>query len=278
MIGDQIPVDLVVNTIIAAAAYVAIEWEQGKRRKEILILHSSTSTSNPVAWRDTAEAVVKYWRHCPSAKSQVYCRYRMVSNPVAYRVSHLTQVTVPALALGMYAGVSRDPKVQKKAKTMKKVLERTRLLTETFYHFVNNEWFFDNSNTEHIESLMSEVDRSMFGCTAKGLNWRNYITDFQYGLQRWVLKDEVVRPSHSVDVLKRYASAIQFACGFFFSITYLHAYLHMYMNTYIHDHTCTVLKDAVAEACSGAGFSRMFSSHCDTGCPHQVSTRLLHPA
>jgi 1-acyl-sn-glycerol-3-phosphate acyltransferase len=204
MIGDQIPVDLVVNTIIAAAAYVAHEWDQGKRRKgnDILILHSSTSTSNPVAWKDTAEAVVKYWRHCPSAKSQVYCRYRMVSNPIAYRASYLTQVTVPALALGMYAGVSRDPKVHKKAKTMKKVLERTRLLTETFYHFVNNEWFFDNSNTQHIENMMSDLDRSLFGLTAKGLVWRNYITDFQYGLQRWVLKDEVVPPSHAVDVLK----------------------------------------------------------------------------
>jgi 1-acyl-sn-glycerol-3-phosphate acyltransferase len=260
MIGDQIPVDLVVNTIIAAAAYLAMEWEQGKRRKDILILHSSTSTSNPVPWRTTAEAVVKYWRHCPSAKSQVYCRYRMVSNPVAYRVSHLTQVTVPALALGMYAGVSRDPKVQKKAKTLKKVLERTRLLTETFYHFVNNEWFFDNSNTEHIESLMTEADRSMFACTAKGLNWRNYITDFQYGLQRWVLKDEVVRPSHSVDVLKRYAriaihfvSFVLFAPGtyiFVYIYTHIHTQTHTYIHTYSHVALCRCAQKVRASPCS----------------------------
>ena len=53
-------------------------------------------------------------------------------------MSHLAQVSIPALLLGTYARVSVDPKVQKKAETFKKVLKRTRILADTFMHFVNN--------------------------------------------------------------------------------------------------------------------------------------------
>lgn len=202
MVGDQIPVDLVVNTVLAAAADIAFKCETLGRAGTLTIYHSSTSTSNPVQWWETARAVVRYWRHCPSAKSQIYCRYRMVSNPLAYRMAHLTQVTVPALALGMYARVSGDPKVQKQAETFKKVLERTKMLADTFMHFVNNEWFFDNSNTLRISSIMSENDRQVLTVDPRGINWGQWFDDFQYGLQRWVLKDEVVRRNHCENLLK----------------------------------------------------------------------------
>lgn len=203
MIGDQIPVDLVVNTIIAAAARTALDTEARGRAGEMTIYHSSTSTTNPVAWSQTAAAVVKYWRQCPSAKNQVYTRFRMVSNPVMYRLLHLFHVSLPATALGMYARVAGNPQIQKKAQMMNKILSRTRLLADTFYHFTNNEWFFDCSNTERLEALMCEADRKTLCVIATDVAWPQYFDDFQYGLQRWVLKDEVVRPGTSIDALRK---------------------------------------------------------------------------
>ena len=203
MIGDQIPVDLVVNTIIAAAADRALSCEsRGGHPGPVSIYHSSTSTSNPIAWSRTARAVVSYWRHCPSTKSQMYVRFHFFSNPVLYRLAHTFQVSVPALMLSMYARVSKDPKVQKRAGTMQKVLGRTKLLAETFHHFVNNEWFFDNTNTLRISANMTELERQVLTLDPSGIFWEQWFFDFQYGLQRWVLKDEVVRRSFAHNLLK----------------------------------------------------------------------------
>ena len=33
--------------------------------------------------------------------------------------------------------------VQKKSQALAKMLARTQILADTFYHFVNNEWFYD---------------------------------------------------------------------------------------------------------------------------------------
>ena len=227
MVGDQIPVDLVVNTVLAAAADIAFKCEAAGRAGPLTIYHSSSSTTNPVQWSKTARAVVRYWRHCPSAQSQIYCRYRMVSNPLLYRMSHLAQVSIPALLLGTYARVSGDPKVQKKAETFKKVLKRTRILADTFMHFVNNEWFFDNSNTMRISGMMSENDRKVLTIDPGVIGWGQWFDDFQYGLQRWVLKDEVVRRNHSENLLKGVGGKSDhglfggwFMSDFFFALRY----------------------------------------------------------
>ena len=89
LVGDQIPVDLVVNCVLNAAAEAASRGPGFFR-----IYHSSSSTTNPVRWADCGHAVAHYWRERPSAKSQLKCQYTMVHNPVVYQWQYLTKVCV----------------------------------------------------------------------------------------------------------------------------------------------------------------------------------------
>ena len=65
-----------------------------------------------------------------------------------YQWQYLTKVTVPAMALSVYSTVSRSKEVKEKSKNFAKVIRRCRVLALTFWHFVNNEWFYDSSNAQ----------------------------------------------------------------------------------------------------------------------------------
>ena len=51
LIGDQIPVDIVCNQILASIPVVLKESREGK--DNFLIMHCCSSSSNPVTWGDT---------------------------------------------------------------------------------------------------------------------------------------------------------------------------------------------------------------------------------
>ena len=198
LIGDQIPVDLVVNCILIAAAEAA-----ARGAGFFNIFHSSSSTTNPVKWSTCADAVSHYWRARPSAKSQLTCQYTMVHNPIVYQWQYLTKVHIPALALSAYSTVSRSASIKRKSADFAKVIRRCRVLAQTFFHFVNNEWFYDAANALAAHAALTERDRGRFPVDPSGVVWPQYFDDFSYGLQRFVLRDDVVRKRSLTDAIAR---------------------------------------------------------------------------
>jgi hypothetical protein len=78
-----------------------------------------------------------------------------VLNPVVYQWQYLTKVTLPALALSVYSTVSQRRAVQEKSRNFAKVIRRCKVLAQTFWHFVNNEWFYDASNALACHALLT---------------------------------------------------------------------------------------------------------------------------
>ncbi|EKX41704.1 hypothetical protein GUITHDRAFT_55447, partial [Guillardia theta CCMP2712] len=186
LVGDQIPVDLVTNAILVAAAEACSKGPGFFR-----IYHSGSSTRNPVRWSLCAEAVARFWKKRPSSKSQLKCQYTMVKNPLVYHWRYLRLVSLPALALGVYSKLSSSEQVKKKSAMFNKVMKRSRTLAETFHHFVNNEWFYESKNLLAASASMPDRDRSSFPVDPAPINWRQYLDDFSWGLQRFILRDDV---------------------------------------------------------------------------------------
>ena len=82
-IGDQIPVDFVVNGIICAAYFYA-------NKKGVHVLHSGSSEKNPVSWDTSTYVVRKFWRENPSAKSVQRPNFELVESKVLLKVSIFT--------------------------------------------------------------------------------------------------------------------------------------------------------------------------------------------
>jgi len=198
LVGDQIPVDMVVNCVLGAAAEAATRGPGFFR-----IYHSSSSTTNPVKWSKCAQAVASYWRERPSAKSQLTCKYTMVLNPVVYQWQYLSKVTLPALALSVYSTLSRSKESQEKSRNFAKVIRRCKVLAQTFWHFVNNEWFYDSSNALACHALLTPADQRIFSIDTREISWFEYFNDFSYGLQRFVLLDDVIQKRTLTDAIAK---------------------------------------------------------------------------
>lgn len=111
-----------------------------------------------------------------------------VLNPVVYQWQYLTKVTLPALALSVYSTISQSKAIQEKSHNFAKVIRRCKVLAQTFWHFVNNEWFYDSSNALACHALLTPADQKSFCIDAREIKWFEYFNNFSYGLQRCVLQ------------------------------------------------------------------------------------------
>ncbi len=78
LIGDQIPVDTVVNFILVAAAFNAC--------KEQEVYHVSSSASNPVSWKFAKDIVVEYWNKNRTEQRIANCRVSFEKNKRLYNL------------------------------------------------------------------------------------------------------------------------------------------------------------------------------------------------
>ena len=82
VVGDQVPVDYVVDSIIVAAAAYA-------RTKELKVIHCGTSGSNPVSWGYACKMGTDYWKTYPPQKRVATCNFRLQKNKKLLKVIKL---------------------------------------------------------------------------------------------------------------------------------------------------------------------------------------------
>lgn len=75
-----------------------------------------------------------------------------------------------------------------------KLLEKAHMINETFKHFNNNEWIYDAAKTISLMNTLSKEDQHTFLLDVTIINWRNYLINFNYGLQKYILKENVDPP------------------------------------------------------------------------------------
>ena len=65
--------------------------------------------------------------------------------------------------------MSRREAAQKKSAALSKMLARTRQLADTFYHFVNNEWFYDTAHVLSLEQARAPLEARgpRLGCASR---------------------------------------------------------------------------------------------------------------
>mmetsp|Transcript_6857 Transcript_6857/g.12463 ORF Transcript_6857/g.12463 Transcript_6857/m.12463 type:complete len:1134 (-) Transcript_6857:48-3449(-) len=186
-IGDQIPVDFVANSIIVAAARFA-------HRQDVPVLHCGTSAINPVTWRFCGEIVTFFWNKFPPEKRFAKTKFTMIQSERKYRVLRLLTRKLPAYCFLKFAELTRNPGKVKTALRLQKLLGREELIARTFSHFTVNEWIYSSEVLPALSKSMSKDDRSVFDIDVSKIDWRIYLMNYSYGLQRFVLKESVAPP------------------------------------------------------------------------------------
>jgi len=205
-IGDQVPVDTVTNAMLVAAALLC-------SREELNVVHVGTSALNPVLWGKCAEVVQAYWRRHPPEKRVSRVNFNFYQNKKLYGVVRACKRKIPAFLFLKYAQTTKNPNLLKTALKLQKLISREHMISSTFSHFTMNEWIYSSQNLIEMQKHMNKEERSRFELDITKLDWHIYLSNFTYGLQKFILKEKVQPPSDadSVDLNWEYKTRKYFS-------------------------------------------------------------------
>lgn len=199
-IGDQIPVDCVVNCVIVAAALAC-----GKQEK-MPIIHIGTSARNPVTWRTCNGIISGFWNRYPSEKAMARCSFTLTDSVFIYKTLRFFKRQLPTMIVNTAAKVSGVPSLIKKSHQIQKLLRREVMISESFSHFTMHEWIFESQQAIDLHKHMSPYEQQIFGLDISDLDWRIYLTNYAQGLKKYILKEKVESSDepNAMDILSDY--------------------------------------------------------------------------
>jgi len=209
-IGDQIPVDFVSDTIIVAAAAYA-------KSPEINVVHSASSTQNPVSWRRASAIMSKYFKANLPAKRLASPHFRLIPSETELKVKQAAR-KIPSYLLLQTAKVLNSSTMIRRAEFLQKILKRSEDVAESFKHFTMNEWFYSTERSIELVNFCSPEEVPMFHLDITTLDWDRYLTFFGWGLRKFIMKEDVDSPDEptNMNILskrhrKRYFPDLEYA-------------------------------------------------------------------
>lgn len=104
--------------------------------------------------------------------------------------------TVPTKALTAYAKapIVGSKALRDKAKMLAKIQKKMLAMQGIFFHFINNEWFYESKLNDAIWKKMTPLEKQQFPFETRDLDWKKVLAGFYYGIRRFYIKEDVVSP------------------------------------------------------------------------------------
>ncbi len=164
-------------------------------------MQATTTVENPMYWGHSQQTMQQYWPRHPPTRAIAPSQFSMIVTPQAYQLKFFLTYSVPSALFNVLASVGfGGAKTRDLAAQFNKLVWRARVVSESFKHFVENTWYFDNANTRLVGNHIVESEREDFWLSVRELNWFSYNNTFGFGLMRYVLKEEMIEmDKHDVD-------------------------------------------------------------------------------
>lgn len=205
-IGDQVPVDIVSNTVIVCGALFC-------RSQSPSVVHIGTSSINPIRWKTSAEIVKAYWAKFPPEKAISKVGFIMTNSKSFYNTFRFFKRTVPGYALQALAKVNATETNIKNAKRYQKLIDRELLISKSFSHFTCFEWIFASQNISNLSKSLNRNEVIKFELDVSSMDWRVYLANYAFGLKKYVLKENISNPAdaNSLDINWEYKQPMYFS-------------------------------------------------------------------
>ncbi|KAK3928853.1 Fatty acyl-CoA reductase wat [Frankliniella fusca] len=190
--ADMVPVDMVINNIIAAAWDMGLskenqqneeaKVEESEHEADPAVLNFVSSPDSPITWGGFMELCAK-GVHIPSVRCIWYYDFRVVRNIHLYNVYIMLMHLLPALL------VDTGCRLVGKKPFLWDAYKKIHKFSAVIAHFATNEWTFKNDNVHKLWDKMTPVDRKIFEFNCKNLRWEQYFTTYMKGLRVYLLED-----------------------------------------------------------------------------------------
>ena len=184
---DVIPVDLVANACVVAAAHPPT---QGVRTVAVV-----SGTRNPLILEEATELITDYFRECPLSDADGLPvdvpEWRFHSKA---RIVWAMERGERALSAGRWlldrAAVPRAHEAERRLHKERRALERLRRLAEMYGPYGELDCIFDDRHARELEALLADTDREDFDFDSARLHWPTYLQEIHLPALR-----ELVAPS-----------------------------------------------------------------------------------
>jgi thioester reductase-like protein/1-acyl-sn-glycerol-3-phosphate acyltransferase len=209
VVGDQVPVDYVVDSLLIAAASAAT----GGAAQDAKLFMCGSSQFNPVTWGESARCVVEFFRHRPPPRQVRQPEFEMFKHKYQHSLYVLYSYTLPGLLLRAKTALGSTSAAALQLK-WQRATEKAMELMRTFEHFTCNSWTFEASSIRAAASQLDPSERRMLHWDICEVDWRRYLSTFCYGISRYILRLDVTQPRllENVILYNQNRAALQ-GCG-----------------------------------------------------------------
>ncbi|KAH7968107.1 hypothetical protein HPB52_005824 [Rhipicephalus sanguineus] len=177
---DFVPVDVVVNCILASAWNVAVT-----RPSDVRVVQCACSGRSPqLRWRDMKTIQESLMTELCFKSAIRYPDVHLRRNIVVHRTSMFLQHYVPAcIGDAVLACVG-------KKQWLVKTYYKLELLLEALAYFTTHQWKFETNNMMAIYNDLSEEEKKIFNFDVSTLEWRPFFYHYALGARDILLKED----------------------------------------------------------------------------------------
>ncbi|XP_050452817.1 putative fatty acyl-CoA reductase CG5065 isoform X1 [Cataglyphis hispanica] len=179
LIVDVIPVDFVVDTLICASWYNAMQ-----RTDTIRIYNCTSSALHPITWREFGCLTKKHAIESPSKYVMWYPDFTFRTNKFIHTIIVAMLHFLPAFIVDLVLRVRGYKPI------MMKITKRFERAAKTGEFFAVNEWKFCADNmTKLVKFVRASGHCNDFNVDIRNLDWDAYLHQYMLGIRKYILKD-----------------------------------------------------------------------------------------
>uniref|UniRef100_F6VDJ9 Fatty acyl-CoA reductase n=1 Tax=Ciona intestinalis TaxID=7719 RepID=F6VDJ9_CIOIN len=203
IVADLIPVDLVVNGVIAAAlndieAMVSI-------KHLVPIYNLTTGCHNPLYISDLVSPIKKKWYSTYPLDPLRMPSITVTCNKYLHNASIIMLQTIPAYIYDMVLAVCS------KRRKMVKLNSKLNAGMSVMEYFFTNEWRWKQDNTTKLQKSLTPKDQKNFNFDARCFSWSEQIKHYVIGTRQFLVKEnmnEYPKARKAVDRLRMMARCV----------------------------------------------------------------------
>ncbi|KAI5631109.1 male sterility protein domain-containing protein [Phthorimaea operculella] len=179
--ADMIPVDIAIDTLIAAA------WETAVDKSQEIRVYNCSTYENPTTWLDFEIGLRKYFLTMYPFDNVLWYPYGVATeNEYLVKTLSLITQTIP-MYLAEYA--SRIFGIQKKISYIT-ANQRVQAMGNVLKFFSMKEFRFDTTNMRRLKARLSPADAKIYNLDVGTINWDEHARDFVMGTRKYLLGEK----------------------------------------------------------------------------------------
>ncbi|XP_056595671.1 fatty acyl-CoA reductase 1 isoform X1 [Triplophysa dalaica] len=182
-VADLVPVDVVINTTLAAAWYSGSQ--KHSRPRSMLVYNCTTGGINPFHWGEVEYHVISTFKRNPLEQAFRRPNVNLTTNHLINQYWIAVSHKAPAFLYDLFLRMSgREPR-------MMKTITRLHKAMMVLEYFTSHSWVWNTDNVTMLMNQMSTEDKKVFNFDIRQLNWAEYMENYCMGTKKYVLNEEL---------------------------------------------------------------------------------------